>query len=150
MMIQAPDRPVRLASTSGHALTLEAGERRELGGVLVMLALQAGCMAVTDGAPAPPQPEAKVEAEPEPEPQETPDGFEETDPDVPEVVVSKDPTERRHQQITAAIRELIARNDPETLTTSGMPRVRDVAVVLGYSVTRFEVERVFQSMDAGD
>lgn len=153
MMIQAPDRDIYVASLSGHVLRLKPGERREVAEHLGVLALQKGCYLLPPGSetgvPAPKPVEVKPEPVPEPEPepdsQAAPESMAEVDPDEDEP--PEDPTERRRREIEAAIRELIKRNDPETLTASGVPRVRDVAVILGRSVGRFEIEKVFQAME---
>jgi hypothetical protein len=137
MLIQAPDRPVYIGSTAGHTLSLEAGERVELPEYMAMIALQAGCYLVPPSgvvAPAPVVPEAPLEFG-----QDFGAAFAEVDPD-------ENSPDARRAGIEAAIRELIARNDPTAFTGEGQPRVRDVAVILGYAVSRSEVEEVFSQM----
>lgn len=143
MMIQAPNRQVRIASTSGQTVVLEPGEKRELADYLAVLALQMGCYLLPlSGAPV-------VEPAPS-EPAQVPlefgqdfgSAFAETDPDPDE-----DSVDTRRAGIEAAIKELVARNDVTAFTGEGQPRVRDVAVILGYAVSRSEVEEVFQTMN---
>ena len=56
--------------------------------------------------------------------------------------------EERQELIRAAIDELIDRGREEDFTSAGMPRVREVAVIIGDEVTKDEVETVFNSMKA--
>jgi hypothetical protein len=139
MMIQAPNRQVRIASTTGHTVILEPGEKRELAQHLAVLALQKGCyLAAPEGSPEPVS--APAPSEPEEAPLDFGSAFAEVDPD-------DDSPDARAAGIEAAIKELIARNDPTAFTGEGQPRVRDVAVILGYAVSRSEVEEVFSTMN---
>lgn len=144
MMIEAPNREVRIASLTGHVVVLRPGEQCELAEHLALLALQQGCR-VAGMKPAEasdPGPGTTDEA-----PLEfggtAGDRFAEVDPD-------GDTPEARREGIEAAIKELIERNDLATFTGTGQPRVRDVAALLGYAVSREEVEQVFSEMNGGD
>ena len=95
---------------------LEPNEERELQGDLLQLAYEAGC------APAAvAEPEVAVRS-PFPSPDE------------------------RAELVEAAIRELMERGDPTAFTSAGMPRVREVAVILGDEATKAEIETVFAAM----
>ena len=56
------------------------------------------------------------------------------------------PEESREARVEAAIRELMARGDETAFTSSGTPRVREVAVILGDEVTKGEIDEVFAAM----
>jgi hypothetical protein len=117
MLIKAPNAQVRLATTSGHVLWLGPNEERELAGDLLQLAYENGCTRVES---------APVAEAPAPAPFPSPD--------------------ERVEQVEAAIRELMERGDSTAFTSAGMPRVREVAVILGDETTKAEIETVFAAM----
>lgn len=118
MLIKAPNTKVRLATTGGHVLWLGPDEERELEGDLLQLAYEKGC--TRQGAPS-----AQV------------------------LPVADDDAEadERKELLESAIRELMERGDPSAFTGSGMPRVREVAVIFGDEVTKAEVDAVFLGME---
>lgn len=102
---------------------MKADEVMDLQGEFLRLAYNAGCVAVGASAPA-------EEVDPDPEPE------------------AEVPGPSRMEQIQAAIRELIDRNDGSGFTSTGSPYVREVAVILGDEVKRSEVEEAFAAMSA--
>ena len=123
MRVKAPNKPTRLATTSGAVLWLAANEEREMGGDLLKLAYEAGCLPVIE------------------EEQEQEQGA------VLEFGIEAARSERL-ARVQAAIRELMERGDETAFTSTGQPRVREVAVILGDEVTRSEVEDAFAAMSA--
>jgi hypothetical protein len=67
-------------------------------------------------------------------------------PPVAEKRTKAKPVENRDDRIRDAINQVIAQNDPNLLTASGLPRTKDVAVAAGFDVMRDEVEAVFRTM----
>jgi hypothetical protein len=115
-MVVTTQQPVRLASTSGAVTWVYPGSPRELGGELLRMALEAGCV-----------PEGQASAT-------------EQVPPTPAALLS---TLSKIEQIQGAIQDLIKRNKAEAFTSNGVPRVKDVSALLGYDVNRVEVETAF-------
>lgn len=117
MRVRAPDQPIRIATTA-TVFWVRPGHPRDLDGDLLRAAYDAGCVRDEDSVSS-----------------------------KPAVVVDESPiTAERFLLVRTAIEELIARNDPEAFTMFGVPKVREVASVLGDQVTRKEVEDVFAMM----
>lgn len=111
------EQDLRLATTFGSVMQLAAGEERNLEGEFLRLALSLGA--------------TSVEQRSKPQPIPTP---------------AVEPTSSREDLVRVAIEELITRNDPRAFTSLGVPRVSEVAVILGDEVTKAEVDAVFRKM----
>ncbi len=130
MLVQAPNRRVRLASTWGAIRWMEPNEERDFEGPWLKLAVEAGCKKVV----APPKEEA---------PSKNTAGEAIVTPDLNLESV----LEERKARIQAAIRELVERGDESAFTSTGQPRVREVAVIIGGEVTKRDIEDAFASME---
>lgn len=68
-------------------------------------------------------------------------------PVAPQKEAPPTPVETREARIEAAIRELMARGDEGAFTSTGTPRVREVAVIVGEELTKGEIDEVFAAME---
>jgi len=119
-------RGIRLATTAG-VIRMAPGTTRDLQGEYLRLALEKGATPTNEVNETVPYAGAKYMLEDEVEMTE-------------DERFAADPTVPRADRVIAAVRTLIERNDPSVLTRAGIPRVRDVASLVGDEVSRDEIE----------
>lgn len=119
-------RGIRIATTSG-VIRMAPGTERDLEGEYLQEALKKGAFPVQASKKPAAYAGAKFLID---EPVEMTE----------DEKAARDQTIPRDERIIAAVRTLLERNDASVLTTQGLPRVRDVASLIGDEVTRDEIQ----------
>lgn len=123
---------VRLASKSGHVAVMKAGKPRGLPEELHLEARAHGCVPVD---------EAKAMSEAAPSKEE---------PEQAESKQDEPMDEGRAADIRSAIELLIASNDPANFNAHGVPKVKAVEDIVGYSISAANVREVFNELKSED
>lgn len=125
-MLVRTTKGIRIATTSG-VIRMAPGTERDLEGDYLQEALKRGAKPVKASQKSRKFAGARFELDQNVQVSE-------------DEMTARDDSISWDERVKAAVKTLLERNDSSVLTSQGLPRVRDVASVLGEEVTREEIQ----------